>query len=314
MDPMTLALMYGPQAASWGSSMLTGGTAAAGGTGIMATLGQLGSFGAGMGQLGGGLSSLFGGSSDSKSIRKQGNEMMKLKMQDLKNQKWWYENFGSKAIQNTVADARAAGLHPLFALGGGAMHQPTFTAGSNSVGPGNPGVDRGAAIASVFDGLSQLGSAKELKEVRNLGLREARANVRYAEAQATWAETQAKDSALARTAQVLQNNPQVGLLPNQPTEPGSARTVIRIPYTQEKNSSRTAGKQPAFDEVELAPGVSMPFLREDYAEFWQFAAGLGAMLLGGGADLARAGLKQAEKLGRNTRKFFTDRKYNQRQR
>jgi hypothetical protein len=75
------------------------------------------------------------------------------------------EIFRNRAIQGRVADAKAAGLHPLFALGGNVHSGGSYSVGGSPGGPApqGGGSPEGAALASIG---RQMQRAQERREQR----------------------------------------------------------------------------------------------------------------------------------------------------
>lgn len=102
----------------------------------------------GAGQFAGGLSSLFGGGSNRNAPSGNTVYWNEIRRQD---------NF----LQRRVADATAAGLHPLFALGAAAQASPAFAVGSSGGGSGAGYADMGFGAANILGGLSRIIRKKE---------------------------------------------------------------------------------------------------------------------------------------------------------
>lgn len=97
-------------------------------------------------------------------------------------------------MQTLTADARAAGLHPLFALGGGSG------SGGQPLGSPIPSTS-GAGASRMADGLAEAVGSFVDKDARKaaekMGLRQQEAALREQEANASLAETQLAASQLA---------------------------------------------------------------------------------------------------------------------
>lgn len=129
----------------------------------------------GVGQLAGGVGGLFGrgGGAVMQSMAPQqmfsAQTLLDLNLRDFAFQR----DLAQKGIQWRVDDAKAAGLHPLFALGGG---QAGFTPPPLSVGQPDPGSitgggggpDIGGAFANMGQGLGRAIAATQTKEQRVL--------------------------------------------------------------------------------------------------------------------------------------------------
>lgn len=107
----------------------------------------------GIGQAAGGAASLFGGNSG-------GGSWQQLAI--MREQAQLQREFAQNGIQWRVADAKAAGIHPLYALGGsGASYSPSAV----SVGTGG-GADLGRDLANMGQGLGRAVAAASSKEDR----------------------------------------------------------------------------------------------------------------------------------------------------
>lgn len=184
----------------------------------MSTAGKIGT---GLNLLGG-ISDLFGGSGDGVSGKQLGAQRVQnWKLLEQQKQYLWdmlpyhkqsqEDQYGmwikhmypiqQRQIQDRVTDAKAAGLHPLFALGQPSANLPAFTAGDM----GSPGTQVGIPGQSVTgshkgDKLAQMGSML-------LGLDQQRANVKLTEAQTAYYNSMIKKDEITRdtTAQTYPN-------------------------------------------------------------------------------------------------------------
>ena len=98
--------------------------------------------------------SLLGGLFGSKSAEKRQSESTKLTREQMAMQRQQFDAQMDESIQRRVKDAKAAGLHPLFALGASPGASPTATIGGQS-DSGNllgEGIGRAARhVAQAFD-------------------------------------------------------------------------------------------------------------------------------------------------------------------
>lgn len=146
-----------------------------------------------MGLLSGVTDFLFGWAVDDRE-RSQSNQQMD------KANRIWREQYNitqadkARTLQTLTADARAAGLHPLFALGGGSG------SGGQPIGSPIPSTS-GAGAARMADGLAEAVDSFIDKDAREaaekMALRSQNAIIREQEANASLAETQLAASQLA---------------------------------------------------------------------------------------------------------------------
>lgn len=127
---------------------------------------------------------------------------VKLAQYQDKLQRQWQKDIADpirkNAIQERVADARAAGLHPLFALGaaGGGSSGPSYVIPGASGGGGTAGSDMGQSLEMLAAGVAELmGRKPEEKDpvqarLEELGLRQREADTRASEAQAAMLESE----------------------------------------------------------------------------------------------------------------------------
>lgn len=178
---------------------------------MIETLGAIAGALGGVGQAAGGLSSLFGGRGGGDGGAANANMAQMWRNDDLamwNRQFDWNKKLAEEGVRMRVADARAAGLHPLYALGA-----PTFQPASMSIGggPGNPyennigaGADVGGALDRMGQGVDRAIRAVSPKAVREVSDLEraqtssAAANANAANAQADYYRAKAA-SEIART-------------------------------------------------------------------------------------------------------------------
>lgn len=140
----------------------------------MEWLGPIASVLGGAGQFAGGLKGLFGGGGGYQMMSMSPQNMFSSQtLLDLNERDFqWQKLLATDGIQMRVNDARKAGLHPLFALGGG---QAGFTPPPLSVGMGSPseaipggGDNIGASLQNMGQGLQRALMATQTKEQRQL--------------------------------------------------------------------------------------------------------------------------------------------------
>lgn len=86
--------------------------------------------------------SLLGGALDRNAARRQNNFSNSFAREQFE----WQKN----RIQNTVADAKKAGIHPLFALGSSAGISPVSVAGGTGASMGSSIANAGQALGGMF--------------------------------------------------------------------------------------------------------------------------------------------------------------------
>lgn len=142
-----------------------------------AWLGQLGSFLGGVGQAAGGVAGLFGrggggGGTDASFYQNWRNDDMAFAREQFE----WSKELARSGLSMRMADAKAAGIHPLFAVGAGAP-SAGGSISVNSAAP--PGLyDAGARDADVGAGLANMGQGlgRALQATMNKQDREAEAH------------------------------------------------------------------------------------------------------------------------------------------
>lgn len=108
----------------------------------------------GIGQAAGGAAGLFGGGNSGQGYWQQ--------LALMREQAQLQREFAQQGIQWRVADAKAAGIHPLYALGGGGA---SYTPSAISVGDSG-GSDLGRDLANMGQGLGRAVAAASSKEDR----------------------------------------------------------------------------------------------------------------------------------------------------
>jgi len=166
------------------------------------------------------------------------------------------------AIQRRIADARAAGVHPLYALGASGLSSPTFQMSPQTALRSTE--DLGSSMGKMFD--------KQSAETHAAALRESKARAGLMEAQANdITQSQLKNSQAARGAQAA--NVQQDLIKLTPDQMASA---------QSRDPSVSAGRDhPAYREYTVTKwGLKMdlPYSEEGPSEslenvpFWMWPA------------------------------------------
>ncbi len=118
----------------------------------MSFLEKLGKFGTALGGIGAGISAFRGGPSTS------------LHKKQLRLSQEQFDAQMDQTIQRRVKDAMAAGIHPLFAMGGGIGSSPTITSAAGPVVP-RSGSSAGDAISRLGASLGNLPNAKAAREL-----------------------------------------------------------------------------------------------------------------------------------------------------
>lgn len=123
----------------------------------------------GIGSVAGAVGSFSNAKKSGKEARRQFNQQM------------------NESIQRRVADARAAGVHPLFALGASVGASPTITAGQYGSGSAV-----GDALQGVGGAIKGYSAAKGLQRMQAAQIRSAEASAARDEAEAQLALSNAK--------------------------------------------------------------------------------------------------------------------------
>ncbi len=197
-----------------------------------------------------------------------------------KNAKRQFDSQMDYSIQRRVADARAAGIHPLFALGASVGASPTLSAGSN--------LRHGANLGEA------LNKRRETNLMREISGSEIRKNNAIAEENLALA-------AVHRQTVASQGRDKVGVMGtgdviglNQ-TERGIFDLVpAEVPTTHPKKPQTMAGKRPLFQDTEIHPGVVVPMIEQQAAE--PIESLVGAWLLARG--VTRNVVKRSYKLSK----------------
>lgn len=208
----------------------------------MADLLGIGSLAAGVGSLMGG----FGGSKAAKKSTKEAKRQFNIQM--------------NESIQRRVADAREAGIHPLFALGASVGASPTMFAGGSSAGGG------------LGEGIAEAGRAVERYASGKTAAALASAQIRSAEAQAVRDEADAQLS-LSRAKKLEQDmvsrghdgarpEPKIAAAAGQEVAYGPAEYVPPQIPTSKKAGVR-AGTVPGTIDVMLPDGRTVSLYDPD---------------------------------------------------
>lgn len=180
------------------------------------------------------LGGIFGRSSKRKAARaaRAQEERNWARTLQLRNEQWARDD---RAFQRTVADAQAAGLHPLFALGAG---MPSGGGGavysSPSIYESETGSFAGDAFQAISDGFSTYQAGKRLAAEERRDERLTNAQIRSAEARAhrDEAEALAAMSEVARATQAANHTrggDQVTVHKLSPPPVFSARPIEAMP-------------------------------------------------------------------------------------
>lgn len=168
------------------------------------------------------------------------------------------KEFAQKGIQWRAEDAKAAGLHPMAALGSaGASFTPSFQTFTGSGSGGNlfdtvEGQNTGRA--------ARAGMSDQDRELHALAVRRGQLENQLLEGQITqlWSSIMGQPS----------NPPAPG--PGVSRPPSKSGQVVITPSQQESSKvgdpGSTAGHTPAMRPVDIAPGASMELINPDIAE------------------------------------------------
>lgn len=180
------------------------------------------------------LGGLIGGKDAKKAVKKQ----YKYQKEFAKNQLQW-----------RVEDAKAAGLHPLFALGGGGGTSPTFMAGQSPMGSAI--ADSAAAIGSAV-----AGRPSELsKQLQSAQIQSINSQTERNQAEAALARSQA--ARVAQTANVTPSIASAVVDEALATDTNRAKVQVvpsEVKTRSGKDSSVVAGMAPMMRKYEILPG------------------------------------------------------------
>jgi len=187
---------------------------------------------------------LLSGGDDARDIN---NRNIKIQKQFAKNQ-----------IQWKVNDAKAAGLHPLFALGSSTNFSPA------NVMPGQSNM--GSAVADAASHIARGVEKTSAQPLASAQLRSINASANRDEAQAALANSEAR-----RIEQTINNQQDTaGPAVNAITAPVGKVQVqpSKVISRSKSDSSRTAGDTPAWRKAEVLPGmfVDVPWSDEGIFE------------------------------------------------
>lgn len=186
-----------------------------------------------------------------------------------------------EGIRWRTEDARAAGIHPLFALGAN-IQAPSPMAFSDPVGPAvaAAGQDLGTAVARMMNTEEKEKRKAELELLRSqTGESDARRDLYRAEAAKLG---QAGQTGLGTMPEVLSP---VGVEGQHPNPPGFIDVeAAKVLSPKEGHPEVQAGTNPYFEEVWLAPGFPMMLPRmqgespEEIISEMSFPAWMGLLL------------------------------------
>lgn len=174
----------------------------------------------------------------------------------IKEQRRMFNAQMDQSIQRRVADAKKAGVHPLFALGASVGASPTSTIAGSAMGEG-----LAAAGDAVGQGISNYGLSKQQKAAFDLQVRTVEAQVNADNAQAAY-----YDALAAKTRQDLnatgkdsffKTYPAPGAVPGMADSGfGAVEYVMPIHQTHQPGKPGTeAGRAPAMRELQTDDGL-----------------------------------------------------------
>lgn len=178
---------------------------------------------------------LYGGSKQRKLAKRQFNAQM------------------DQAIQRRVADARKAGVHPLFALGSSAGGSPTTYAGDGGIGAA------GEALGSAVKGLKSGKGEQRLLE--------SQISASEASAKRDLADAALSDAQAAKLAQEMNSQGRDGFTTTPLSEAGQLQygpieyVSPQVPYSSRLGVQ--AGVQPGTVDIVLPDGRTVNLLRSE---------------------------------------------------
>lgn len=199
----------------------------------------------------------------------------------VKESKRQFEIQANEAIQRRVADARKAGVHPLFALGASANISPTISAGaSNSMGDA---VSR--AGAQIGDMLASRSGREHQKTLQTMQLAQGAADLRRTNAATAldMAQTQLALSE-AKRAQVNANASQDGI------------GVTEVPHTPKKLKTPLGTWQ-------TGDAVPTQAVEDEYGDVVGWTYGTGRVIIDAGNQLRNKAIQGAARAINKTRNY-----------
>lgn len=209
---------------------------------MLQTLAAIGPILGGLGQVAGGAAGLFGGGGNNGSLAAQTQNA-------LDDRNWQREVFYNQ-IRARTADAKLAGIHPLYALGAPSFSpSPTAIYGGDSGG----GADVGSAFRNMGQGLERAIAAGQTKEERVATAFE----IRRQQQQLEYGDLQ--NELLRQQINKTANPAQLG--PGLPANVGDGRVEVKpneIISADPRAAHKTAGQHPGTEYVRMPDGGMMP--------------------------------------------------------
>lgn len=158
----------------------------------------------------------------------------------------------ARFLQDRVADARKAGLHPLFALGAGGPNvgSTSFVAGQHPSGSG-----LGSGIAEAGRAMASATGPGKRMAAKHEALLDAQ--IREANARADWTSEQARASALKRSEQAVMTS---GVAPEFPI---TKKALAPVPLAKRPWESTKRLSIPEKIRIEQDDGRHVPGLNPD---------------------------------------------------
>lgn len=195
-------------------------------------------------------------------------------------------------IRWTVEDAQKAGVHPLFALGGGVGSSPTFQTGGTGFREAGAAVDRG---------MRQKKAEASENELHQATVDEIKSRTKLNEVEAADINSRA---ALEMSRLYSGGNDFFGVFGN-PTSTVK-RVPVEIPYARPGDPSKTPGQGPMWEDVVVTPeGDTITVPTQQQAEKLESAGPMVWPQLGG-IYLKKAWRKYQKLVSRQERLTYQD--------
>lgn len=149
-----------------------------------------------------------------------------------KENRKWQRQFAQHGIRWRVADAKAAGLHPLYAMGAPSVQFTPQQIGGQDIGQGirEAGQHIGGAVSKLFD--------RNQKKQQQLSLQLLESQIGESDARKNLLNSEAARNLQAQRATVDGAGTQLGVMSEDPT--------VKLPQPMTKNQAQTFQDNPRF--------------------------------------------------------------------
>jgi hypothetical protein len=172
-------------------------------------------------------------------------------------------------IRGAVAGARAAGLHPLFALGAGGAgggSAPAFQiSGQSSTGSH---IDRGAAMARILQASRQDDLAKQQNKMTQAEVDRLNSETEINRFRLQQMQDEAKNSASRPNPNFSPANPHAGMAvhPDNRGNPGVITVPKAVTAAKPGKPHETAGTSPTWHTFQIYPDLKLNFPAQELSE------------------------------------------------